>query len=157
VVAYLVDFLPALLAQALFLVGYLPWVLELSRATAVGAPVDFSVGAGWMVAGLALGLVAVGWTVYNRWLMGGRTGQSLGKRLLKLTLVAEETRQPIGPLNAFLRDLVHILDGMAYVGYLWPLWDKKRQTFADMLMRTVVIDERPVGTAPAAPRGAPAP
>jgi uncharacterized RDD family membrane protein YckC len=25
------------------------------------------------------------------------------------------------------------------VGYLWPLWDDKRQTFADMLLNTIVI------------------
>ncbi len=57
-------------------------------------------------------------------------------------LIGEPTGQPIGPLNAFLRDLVHILDGIAYIGYLWPLWDEKRQTFADKLMKTVVIDDR---------------
>ena len=49
---------------------------------------------------------------------------------------------PIGPLNAFLRDLLHTLDGFAYVGYLWPLWDAKRQTFADKIMKTVVVDAR---------------
>jgi hypothetical protein len=27
------------------------------------------------------------------------------------------------------------------MGYLWPLWDDKRQTFADQVMKTVVIDE----------------
>jgi hypothetical protein len=27
------------------------------------------------------------------------------------------------------------------VGYLWPLWDDKRQTFADQVMKTVVIEE----------------
>ena len=67
--------------------------------------------------------LATGWTLYNRWLVGGRTGQSLGKRVTKIRLVSELTDAPIGPMNAFLRDLVHILDGMAYVGFLWPLWD----------------------------------
>ena len=52
----------------------------------------------------------------------------------------ELTDAPIGPMNAFVRDLVHILDGMAYVGYLWPLWDDRRQTFADKIVRTVVIN-----------------
>jgi hypothetical protein len=27
------------------------------------------------------------------------------------------------------------------VGYLWPLWDDKRQTFADQIMKTIVINE----------------
>jgi uncharacterized RDD family membrane protein YckC len=71
--------------------------------------------------------------------VGGRTGQSWGKRVTSIALISEQTGQPIGPLNAFLRDLVHILDGVAYVGYLWPLWDDKRQTFADMLLNTIVV------------------
>jgi uncharacterized RDD family membrane protein YckC len=35
-----------------------------------------------------------------------------------------------------------VLDGFCYVGYLWPLWDDKRQTFADKILGTVVV-ERP--------------
>ena len=54
-------------------------------------------------------------------------------------LIGEETQAPIGALNAFLRDLVHILDWLTVVGYLWPLWDDKKQTFADKIMNTVVV------------------
>ena len=93
-----------------------------------------------MVVGSLLLLAALGVADLQPWLVAGRTGQSLGKRVLKIRLVAEATGQPIGPLNAFVRDLLHILDGIAYVGYLWPLWDDKRQTFADKLMKTVVPD-----------------
>ena len=93
-----------------------------------------------MIIGFAIMLAGLGWTIYNRWLVAGRTGQSLGKRVTKTKLVGELTDAPIGPMNAFLRDLVHILDGMAYVGYLWPLWDDKRQTFADKIVRTVVVN-----------------
>ena len=52
----------------------------------------------------------------------------------------EETGQPIGTLNAFLRDICHIIDGIiCYIGYLFPLWDPKRQTIADKIMKTVVV------------------
>ncbi|MDQ1539752.1 MAG: hypothetical protein QOH29_478, partial [Actinomycetota bacterium] len=27
-----------------------------------------------------------------------------------------------------------------YLGYLWPLWDSKRQTFADKILKTVVVN-----------------
>ena len=27
-----------------------------------------------------------------------------------------------------------------YLGYLWPLWDDKRQTFADKILSTVVVE-----------------
>jgi uncharacterized RDD family membrane protein YckC len=140
--AYLIDFLPNLIASVPFYVGYFIWIFSLAAQTNL-APYqvpDLTAGLGWMVAGLLLLLAALGWQFYNRWLTAGRTGQSLGKRVMKMTLVAEATGQPIGPLNAFLRDLVHIVDGLAYVGYLWPLWDDKRQTFADKLMKTVVHD-----------------
>ena len=85
---------------------------------------------------LLLGGLAV-WG-YNRWYLGGQ-GQSIGKRTLGLTLIGESTGQPIGTLKAFLRDVAHILDTLAcMVGWLFPLWDTKRQTFADKIMTTVV-------------------
>jgi uncharacterized RDD family membrane protein YckC len=77
---------------------------------------------------------------YNRWFQQGKTGQSWGKKALGLRLVKEETGQPIGVGLAFGRDLLHILDAIpCYIGYLWPLWDQKRQTFADKIVRTLVI------------------
>ena len=84
-------------------------------------------------------LAFLGYTIYNRWILGGQ-GQSLGKKALGMMLVSEETGQPIGTLNAFLRDICHIVDSIiCYVGYLFPLWDAKRQTIADKIMKTVVI------------------
>ena len=84
-------------------------------------------------------LVALGWTIYNRWYLGGQ-GQSFGKKTLGIMLVSEDTGQPIGTLNAFLRDICHFVDGIiCYIGFLFPLWDAKRQTLADKIMKTVVV------------------
>jgi len=89
---------------------------------------------------LFISLLGLGWTVYNRWFQAGTTGQSLGKKVLNLRLVSEETGQPIGPLMAFVRDICHFVDSIiCFVGYLFPLWDAKRQTIADKIVRTVVI------------------
>ena len=83
------------------------------------------------------GIVAV---YYNRWFLGGKTGQTWGRKALGIRLVSEETGQPIGAGMAFVRDLCHFLDTLAcYVGWLFPLWDAKRQTFADKILRTVVV------------------
>ena len=71
-------------------------------------------------------------------MIAGRTGQSLGKRVTKIRLIGEETQAPIGARNAFIRDLVHILDWLTVVGYLW-LWDDEKQTFADKIMKTIVV------------------
>ncbi len=84
-------------------------------------------------------LISLGYTIWNRWIQGGQ-GQSLGKKVVGMRLLSEETGQPIGTLNAFLRDICHFVDSIiCYVGFLFPLWDAKRQTLADKIMRTVVV------------------
>ena len=136
--AMLIDYIPTYIGLIIFYVGYFVWLFQFSASAGTGT-LDFGGGLTPMIVGFAIMLAGFGWTIYNRWLVAGRTGQSLGKRVTKIRLVSELTDAPIGPMNAFLRDLVHILDGIAYVGYLWPLWDDKRQTFADKIMRTVVV------------------
>ncbi|AIG78651.1 Putative membrane protein [Amycolatopsis japonica] len=103
---------------------------------------------GLFIAGLGY-LAGFAWTVYNRWLKMGTTGQSLGKKILKIKLVRESDGQPIGPLMAFVRDLCHNLDGwVCGLGYLWPLWDEKKQTFADKILSTVVVPGEAAASAP---------
>jgi uncharacterized RDD family membrane protein YckC len=87
-------------------------------------------------------LVSLGLWIYNRAIQQGRTGQSWGKQVLNLRLLRMADGQPMGGLMAFVRDLAHILDALpCYIGYLWPLWDARRQTFADKVMSTVVLSE----------------
>ena len=48
--------------------------------------------------------------------------------------------QPVGFGLAIGRQFLHILDSLPfYIGYLWPLWDERRQTFADKVADTVVV------------------
>ena len=113
--AYLIEFIPV------FVIYFIVALLG-SRA------LDFVV---W--------LAVLGYMIWNRWILGGQ-GQSIGKKVLGMRLISEETGQPIGTLNAFLRDICHFVDGIiCYVGYLFPLWDAKRQTLADKIMKTVVV------------------
>ncbi|GAB3298465.1 RDD family protein [Parasphingorhabdus pacifica] len=88
-----------------------------------------------------VGLLGVtAFSIWNLCYRRGITGQTIGQKKVKIKLVSEFTAQPIGFGNAFLRQLCHILDGMACsIGYFWPLWDEKNQTFADKIMTTVVI------------------
>ncbi len=140
VAAYLLDSIPSVIGSIVFLVGYVYWIFEVSTTPDSSLP-DLTAGLTPMLVGLGIMLLATGWTLYNRWLVAGRTGQSLGKRVTRIRLIGEPSDAPIGPMNAFVRDMVHVLDGMAYVGYLWPLWDEKKQTFTDKILGTVVIDE----------------
>jgi uncharacterized RDD family membrane protein YckC len=89
--------------------------------------------------GVVLDLVALGWALYNAYLQG-TTGQSTGKKMAGTRLLNERTGQPIGGGAGIGRAFVHIVDGIpCYLGYLWPLWDAKKQTFADKIMSTVVV------------------
>ena len=85
-------------------------------------------------------LATLGWIGYNRWYRAGATGQSLGKSATNARLINEQTGAPIGAGLAFLRDLAHFVDAIiCYVGFLFPLWDSKRQTLADKIVGTVVV------------------
>jgi uncharacterized RDD family membrane protein YckC len=90
---------------------------------------------------IILGYLAyVAFAIWNIVFRQGRTGWSIGKKIVGIRLVGTHTGQPVGPGRAFVRQLAHFFDGLlCYVGYLWPLWDAKRQTFADKLLTTVVI------------------
>ncbi|MGO4955675.1 RDD family protein [Luteococcus sp. Sow4_B9] len=87
-------------------------------------------------------LAAFAFNFWNRWYRAGKTGKSIGRQVMNNRLVAEATGEPIGVGKAFLRDIVHTLDEViCNLGYLFPIWDSKRQTFADKIMKTVVVDD----------------
>ena len=77
------------------------------------------------------------------WIQRGHLGYDVGDAVLGQRLVSQETGRQLGSgMTVFIRQLAHILDGIpCYIGYLWPLWDSRRQTFADKVMKTVVVKE----------------
>ncbi|MEV7318955.1 RDD family protein [Streptomyces sp. NPDC093970] len=84
-------------------------------------------------------LVVIGLFIYQI-VQEGRTGQTIGKKVVGTRTLKEDTGQPIGAGMAFVRQLAHFLDSLpCYLGYLWPAWDAKRQTFADKVCGTIVI------------------
>jgi len=96
----------------------------------------------------ALGFVVyiagvIGLTVFVVWNSGyrqGTTGQSIGKGVVGTRLVGDRSGEPIGFGPAFMRQVAHIFDAYPLLlGYLWPIWDSRKQTFADKLMHTVVV------------------
>ncbi|XSS48514.1 RDD family protein [Propionibacteriaceae bacterium G1746] len=73
------------------------------------------------------------------------TGQSWGRKIAKTQLVGEDGR-PIGLAKSFIRYLLHYVDSfICLIGWLFPLWDSKRQTIADKIMKTYVIDVSQTG------------
>ena len=77
--------------------------------------------------------------VWNRSYRAGKTGQSLGRKWMGISLVFEHTGQPIGGWRAFGRDLLHILDWFCFIGFIAAGFTEKRQTFADMIVKTIVV------------------
>ncbi len=70
----------------------------------------------------------------------GQTGQTIGKKQMKIKLLREQDGQVVGAGLSIGRYFVHIVDSLPlYLGYLWPLWDAKKQTFADKILQTVVV------------------
>jgi len=88
-------------------------------------------------------VLAVVFVIWNNGWRQGRTGSSLGKSLLRFSVVGEKAGQPVGFGRSVLRQLAHLIDALlCYVGFLFPLWDSKRQTLADKIMHTVCVPRR---------------
>lgn len=74
----------------------------------------------------------------NRLLLPTITGWSLGRAVFGIAVRTGDGAAP-GVLRLVGRDLVHLGDTVAlFVGWLWPLWDGRNRTFADLALRTEV-------------------
>ena len=92
------------------------------------------------IVGLIVGLLVLAYAIWNWGYKQGTTGQSIGKGVMKFKVVSEATGQPIGFGMSIVRQIAHFVDAIiCYIGYLFPLWDAKRQTLADKIMSTVCL------------------
>lgn len=95
----------------------------------------------WWVYTVAAAVTVVAMAV-NRWLLPATTGWSLGRSVCGIRVVRARDGADAGLWQLVARDLAHLFDTAALcVGWLWPLWDRRHRTFADLLLRTEV---RPV-------------
>lgn len=97
---------------------------------------------GTIAAAVLLGLLAlIGVLVYFAVLEGGPTGQTLGKRALGIRVVDASTGGPIGTGRALGRYLFKsfISGNICFLGYLWALWDGRKQTWHDKVVTSVVV------------------
>lgn len=85
-------------------------------------------------------LAGLAYLVWDYGYLQGVRGASIGKAVLNFRVVSENTGQPIGFGRSVVRQLAHVLDGVILgIGFLFPLWDAKRQTLADKVMQTVCL------------------
>ena len=115
---------------------------------------------GFFVTALGLLVTLVGWVgvvgfaIWNHLIKQGRTGRTIGKGLVGIKLVTKDAASAndaagdaagdasVGVPVALIRQVLHVLDAFCLLGYLWPLWDEKRQTFADKIVGTLVVDAK---------------
>lgn len=78
---------------------------------------------------------------YYGMMEGGPTGQTLGKRICGIRVVDANTGQAgIGIGRGVGRYFARILSGIVLLlGYFWMLWDGRKQTWHDKIVRTLVV------------------
>lgn len=89
---------------------------------------------------ITVGIGSVAFSTWNNIIRLGRRGASIGKSACGILVLSLDDARPIGVGGAFARHIAHLLDVVTLgIGYLWPLWDKRKQTFADKICHTGVL------------------
>lgn len=96
---------------------------------------------GTIAAAVLLGILAIGAGVLYHTLLVGRTGQTLGKRATGVRVVDAASGASIGNGRALGRFLFasFISGNVCLLGYLWALWDPRKQTWHDKVVSSVVV------------------
>jgi uncharacterized RDD family membrane protein YckC len=140
VLAYVIDSIPVYLLTAIG--GVVLIAFRQTQTICVPGAFCATVDSGpsttaWIIFAVCV-LIALVFTLWNFVVRQGNTGSSIGKQMMKFKVVDEQTQQPTGVLKSLLRQIAHVVDALiCYIGFLFPLWDAKRQTIADKLMKTV--------------------
>ncbi|QBQ99807.1 RDD family protein [Paraburkholderia pallida] len=95
----------------------------------------------WLAIGQCIPILITG-------LLWATWGTSPGKRALHLRIVDADTGRPMTVQQAGLRTLGYLLTfATCGAGFLWVLFNQRKQTLHDRIANTVVIDDGPVGGA----------
>ncbi len=126
-------------AKASLLDIFLP-MFAVSLVLNIFWPVDPTVGGSTLLYNLA------GWTLlgFIHGFTSGNTGRSWGRSWAGTKLVGEDGK-PIGFGKTVAHYTLHAFDSMfLLIGFLWPLWDPKRQTLiSDKALKTYVVIDKP--------------
>jgi Mce-associated membrane protein len=108
----------------------------------------------WVSVSILVGAALL--TMANRVLFPAAIGWSMGRALFGIEVVGPDG-SPAGVGRLMARELAHLVDTLSvFVGWLWPLWDPRGRTFADLLTHTEVqsaqLDRRPANIRPSIAR-----
>lgn len=76
---------------------------------------------------------------YGTYMIGRAEGQTYGQEIVGVRTVSLDHGGSIGFRRAFARELVSILSAFLIVGYLWMLWDPRKQTWHDRAVGSCVV------------------
>lgn len=66
-------------------------------------------------------------------------GQTLGNKLLAIRVVREDNK-PMDAVTGIIRYIGYLISSLVfYLGFLWVVWDKKKQGWHDKIAKTVVL------------------
>ena len=139
------DLAPWHIRAAAFAVDVLPGVAVVATMMLTWLAVPLRSTQWWLSVSVLATVILL--TLINRLVWSANRGWSLGRALMGIAVVRPDGGSA-GLGRLLLRDVAHLLDTISvFVGWLWPLWDARRRTFADLLLRTEVRrvepDQRP--------------
>jgi uncharacterized RDD family membrane protein YckC len=125
-IAYLIDFAP-IIAVAVFV-------------QIVGAISDIL----YVLVGFVLWVGVMGYSIWNFYIVQGKTGQTIGKEKQGIKLVLDQTGAPVGGGMAFVRYLCSGAFILACcigwpINMLSPLWNPDKKTYSDKIMKMSVV------------------
>jgi uncharacterized RDD family membrane protein YckC len=97
-------------------------------------------GAGW---GIIIGLgIVFGLAYFVIYIKKVGNNQSWGQKAVSIRVVTKDTGAQIGVGRSVGRFFARYISGIpCYLGYLWMLWDKDKQTWHDKIVGSVVVKE----------------
>lgn len=118
--AYLIDGIAGFVSAIPFIIGVL---IARSGRAATGF-ILFIIGL----------LILMGFGFWNHVIRQGRTGQTIGKSQMNVTLLDNKTLQPVGVGTAFARSLIgEFVDSILAIGYIMALVDENNQRLGDRI------------------------
>ncbi len=125
-IAYLIDIAP-------IIVGYI--------VVAILGQISSTLG---LLVSIVFWFAAMGYSIWNFYIVQGKTGQTIGKEKQGIKLVLDQTGAPVGGGMAFVRYLCSGAFILACcIGYpinmLSPLWNADKKTYSDKIMKMSVV------------------
>lgn len=139
ILAYLVD---GLLVSGIYLIGYLLFIVFAVGGAATNS--ESGAQAGGMIGSLFLLITipaALAVALINSiYIAGKNNGQTIGKKMMKIRIV-KENGTPFTYMDGFLRNIIGywISSLVCWLGFIWALFDSRKQAWHDKIFHTQVV------------------